>query len=68
MQQARKHDNCQICLGVSGGVRGNENVMHGVVICDYCTVKLLHGAGSKAAAAALQHNDIREARRLIAMR
>lgn len=30
-------DNCQFCLGAKGGVRGNENNMNGVVVCDYCT-------------------------------
>jgi len=29
-------DNCQICLGEKGGVRGNENRIHGLVVCDYC--------------------------------
>lgn len=30
-------DNCQICHGAKGGVRGNENRMNGIVCCDYCT-------------------------------
>jgi hypothetical protein len=29
-------DNCEICLGAKGGVRGNENVIGGIVACDYC--------------------------------
>lgn len=29
-------DNCQICHGRQGGVKGNENVINGVVMCDYC--------------------------------
>jgi hypothetical protein len=29
-------DNCQVCLGASGGVRGNENIVDDVVTCDYC--------------------------------
>ncbi len=29
-------DNCQVCKGSKGGVRGNENVIDGVVMCDYC--------------------------------
>lgn len=33
-----KPDNCQICLGAKGGMLGNENVIEGVVVCDYCTV------------------------------
>jgi len=31
-------DNCQACNGARGGVRGNENVIDGVVLCDYCSV------------------------------
>ncbi len=31
-------DNCQFCKGAKGGVKGNENNIGGVVICDYCTV------------------------------
>jgi hypothetical protein len=29
-------DNCEICLGRNGGVRGNENIIDGVVMCDQC--------------------------------
>ena len=29
-------DKCQVCLGAQGGVPGNENIIRGVVICDYC--------------------------------
>lgn len=29
-------DNCQICLGRSGGMKGNENIVDGIVMCDYC--------------------------------
>ncbi len=32
----RELDNCEICKGMMGGVRGNENVINGVVTCDYC--------------------------------
>lgn len=35
--QPQELDNCQFCLGAKGGVRGNENNMNGVVVCDYCT-------------------------------
>lgn len=31
-------DNCEVCYGKSGGTRGNENVIDGVVTCDYCHV------------------------------
>ena len=33
-------DKCQVCLGRKGGVRGNENVIDGVVLCDYCLCEL----------------------------
>jgi hypothetical protein len=29
-------DECSRCNGVRGGVKGNENVVDGVVLCDYC--------------------------------
>lgn len=29
-------DNCVECKGRKGGVPGNENVIEGKVICDYC--------------------------------
>jgi len=29
-------DNCEICKGTKGGVKGNENIIDGVVMCDYC--------------------------------
>lgn len=31
-------DNCRRCNGAKGGVPGNENVINGVVLCDYCSV------------------------------
>ena len=30
-------DDCQRCFGERGGVKGNENVIDGVVLCDYCS-------------------------------
>lgn len=33
-------DNCRICGGHRGGVLGNENVVEGVVVCDYCSARL----------------------------
>lgn len=33
-----KPDNYQVCKGEKGWIRGNENIIEGVVICDYCTV------------------------------
>jgi hypothetical protein len=31
-----EYDNCQVCRGASGGVKGNENIIDGLVVCDYC--------------------------------
>ena len=33
-----KPDNCELCHGEKGGVRGNENIVDGIVMCDYCSV------------------------------
>lgn len=30
-------DECQRCYGVRGGVKGNENIINGIVLCDYCS-------------------------------
>lgn len=30
-------DNCEICKGANAGVRGNENIVNGKVVCDYCS-------------------------------
>lgn len=38
---AGERDKCQICKGVQGGVPGNENVIEGVIVCDYCSATLL---------------------------
>ncbi len=35
-------DNCQICKGARGGVKGNENVIKGITVCDYCSVTIQH--------------------------
>ncbi len=29
-------DNCQVCLGDRGGILGNENIVNGILVCDYC--------------------------------
>lgn len=33
-------DDCEICKGASGGVKGNENIIEGQVVCDYCSAKM----------------------------
>lgn len=30
-------DECVFCLGMKGGVPGNENIIGGHPVCDYCT-------------------------------
>jgi len=30
-------DNCEICKGQNGGIRGNENVVNDKTVCDYCS-------------------------------
>jgi hypothetical protein len=30
-------DACQVCYGEEGGEPGNENIINGVVMCDYCS-------------------------------
>jgi hypothetical protein len=37
-------DDCERCLGERGGVPGNENIVDGVVLCDYCTADELFGS------------------------
>ena len=34
-------DNCSICHGERGGVKGNENVVDGALMCDYCHSDLI---------------------------
>jgi hypothetical protein len=45
-------DNCEVCHGAKGGVRGNENRIGGLVACDYC-----HSDGSADAAVAARAAD-----------
>jgi hypothetical protein len=35
-QPHKKRDKCQFCLGEKGGKPGNENMIDGVITCDYC--------------------------------
>ena len=35
----RELDNCEICKGAKGGVKGNENIVDNIRMCDYCTVE-----------------------------
>lgn len=36
-------DNCEMPDCGGGGVRGNENIVDGKIMCDYCTVKARYG-------------------------
>lgn len=36
-------DDCQICHGEEGGELGNENLINGVRVCDYCHARMLSG-------------------------
>lgn len=36
-------DDCEICLGAKGGVKGNENIIDGIKMCDYCHSERLDG-------------------------
>lgn len=34
-------DKCQVCRGERGGMPGNENIMYGMTVCDYCSSDLI---------------------------
>lgn len=38
--ELRLADNCWMCLGAKGGVRGNENRVGEFVLCDYCSSEI----------------------------
>jgi len=33
-------DDCSICHGFSGGVKGNTHIKNGIVVCDYCSAEM----------------------------
>ena len=37
---APHRDGCEMCLGAKGGIPGNENRWNGIVVCDFCSVRL----------------------------
>jgi hypothetical protein len=43
----KKLDGCSMCKGAKGGAPGNENVVNGVVVCDYCHVDSASGTYEK---------------------
>lgn len=38
-------DNCKVCKGTNGGVRGNENIIDNIVMCDYCHAAVMVKGG-----------------------
>lgn len=40
IKEAKDRDACQLCGGFRGGVPGNENVIDGVTVCDYCSATI----------------------------
>ena len=36
-----RKDKCENCHGSRGGVRGNENIVNGKILCDYCSCDLI---------------------------
>lgn len=34
-------DGCEVCLGVRGGVPGNENIIKDRLVCDYCHADMI---------------------------
>jgi len=41
LQPKAEHDSCQFCLGAKGGAPGNEILIGGRAVCDYCTALLI---------------------------
>lgn len=35
----RRDKDCELCHGERGGVAGNNNIIDGIVMCDYCHVR-----------------------------
>jgi hypothetical protein len=33
-------DKCEICKGAKGGTPGNENIINGQIVCDYCHAEM----------------------------
>lgn len=46
-------DHCARCRGKQGGTPGNENIIDGVVTCDYCHAALMRDRETKASAICL---------------
>lgn len=46
-----ERDACQVCKGKRGGEPGNENLVNGVVMCDYCHSQWLDESNDPGAVA-----------------
>jgi hypothetical protein len=44
---ASQPQECEICDGAKGGVPGNENIIGGKVVCDYCHAEGSHKVASQ---------------------
>lgn len=64
---AKTRDACEFCLGVKGGVPGNENRIGGHIVCDYCT-PLAHSLQRSMAARGYASMDPQRQRELAAER
>ena len=42
-----KLDACTVCRGARGGEPGNENIVDGVVMCDYCHADKVKGVSDE---------------------
>jgi len=65
--QSLERDDCQICCGSKGGVRGNENMVSGIICCDFCHAdgsaqRLADSSGWEAGAEAMREAAANHAR------
>ncbi len=42
-------DKCEMALCSRAGVRGNENLIYGLIVCDYCHAEMLPSPSKKKA-------------------
>lgn len=61
-------DNCQVCLGLCGGVPGNENRWQGIVICDYCTCRRPAAAAGQVSASDVAMHQFALSEQLLLLR
>ena len=52
-----EHDKCEFCLGIKGGALGNENVVNGIIVCDYCHVLIIQVRDTKLKIDLVQERD-----------